>query len=143
MNYYYCFTLRNLIEPKPEPIMDTLTLLKRNMPTSNIEYHFEIVYKRNGNHNLHIHGMITSTRSIYGKMLRRLVPEGIYFYFEPLRTSKQVYNIYASKQGLRTLEDVYKKLDFYNNLIYDDMEEEQQQEENLVLTKRLVTLDNC
>jgi len=113
-NYYYAFTIRNLKSQDPTPCQLFLTKMKQVFPTVEIDYHWEVVPKgKRKFHNVHLHGMVKSPKSIYAK--RHIdCPYGLHFYWSQVQ-NKQAYHIYRTKDKLNTIEDCQRFIDYLDN----------------------------
>lgn len=122
--YIYCFTLRNLIKPDPDSIIRIIDVLKKYLERVHIEYHWEIVFKKNGKHNVHVHGMMKSHHVFDYVAVHKKIPKGFSFYINPC-DNEQAWILYMTKSRL-TLEQIRKLI---NTHIYNDERSEQTHEE--------------
>lgn len=78
--YYYAFTVRCMNFEKYQPTLSDfkamMTAYKKKYTWTDIRYHLEVVEKLNGNHNVHIHGMVSTPKKVVRKMLDSVLPEG-------------------------------------------------------------------
>ena len=106
--YYYGFTLRRLTNGTPEEKVDSLLSVlseyKRYYGRAHIEYHFEVVTKSNGNHNIHVHGVMKTPRKPF---LKKMHPgQGYHFYVEEL-SNEMAWEKYMTKLQIgQTREEV-------------------------------------
>ena len=106
---HYALTMRFLDHmPLASEYDDLIKKVKEAMPHLDIRYHLEIVYKLNGNHNIHLHGMIKTDKYLSYKKLRNLCPEKFHMFIEPIR-SKSAWNTYITKEDQRSVRDAIIK----------------------------------
>lgn len=78
--YYYAFTIRcmSFIRLKPtyslfESIIEKFKA-KYNWVT--VEWNLEVKQKKNGNHNVHVHGMVSTPKKVIKRMLESVTDQG-------------------------------------------------------------------
>lgn len=106
--YYYAFTLRPLkgtIEDKIESLMVHMQYLDTQYKHIDLTHHYEIVEKENGNHNVHVHGMIKTPRKLLKKMLHP--GAGFHFWIDACK-SELAWNVYITKQNFHPQELLHK-----------------------------------
>lgn len=98
--YYYAGTIRKLTRglPTAQDYDDIIVRLKHKYYHLDIRYHFEIVNKLNGNHNIHIHFMISSTKKIHRAMILSVLPSGYNVWVEHAK-SVHAWNAYITKMN--------------------------------------------
>lgn len=111
--FYYAFTLRSLegtqdYKKKISDMLGALTVMKQKYPDFDIRYHYEVVIKENGNHNVHIHGVFKCKKRPYFKKLHP--GKNFHFWIEVLK-NETAWTVYISKQKHDTKEDVIEYLD--------------------------------
>lgn len=101
--YYYAFTIRRLagsIEEKIHGPTEHIAAIKRRYTHLEIEYHYEVVHKANGSHNIHLHGMIKTPKKVLYKFLHP--GEGYHFWIDACK-SVRAWTVYITKDCLRTI----------------------------------------
>lgn len=112
--YHYAFTLRNLTNSKAEDYPPAILSFKQKYPHVHVEYHYEVKFKKNGHHNIHIHGCMKSPKKISWRMLASCCTfPNRHVYMDFIKT--QGWVSYITKQKLITIEDVNTLLMAYTN----------------------------
>lgn len=139
--YYYAFTSRLLtgsIKDKVTSPESWIVEIRKKYPHLDIRYHYEYVLnsQREGNHNVHIHGMISTPR----KVLYKLIHPGpnYHFWIEAVKTVA-AWNVYITKNNINSSEECY------DNIMYDLENESQENNsvssvEDETLTKTLLKI---
>jgi len=100
--YYYAFTIRcmNFITHRPtlQDFTRMVQAYKTKYTWTDIRFHLEIVEKQNGNHNVHIHGMISSPKKLSDRMLKSVIDEGYCVTDHDFVKSKAAWTTYITKQ---------------------------------------------
>lgn len=97
--HYYAATIRKLTcgLPRSEEYDNIIDAIKKKYTHLDIRYNLEMVYKINGNHNVHTHLMIKSPKPIHGRMLLSVIPKGYRLYLEPCK-SELAWTAYITKE---------------------------------------------
>lgn len=118
--YYYAFTIRRLNGTDFQKVDGPgahIEYLKNEYPNLQIGFHYELVKKENGNHNIHVHGMISSTKKV---RYARLHPGSEYhFWIEPVKTVN-AWNVYMTKSNMTKPEHVLDNLHDKDEQSLDD-----------------------
>lgn len=113
--YYYAFTLRNLSHPKPEDYPPAISAFKQKYTDVDVRYHYEVKFKKNGHHNVHIHGVMKSLKKLSYRMLKACCPfPNVHAYLDLMK--HQGWISYITKQSLNTIQDVNLLLDGYHSV---------------------------
>lgn len=110
--YYYAGTIRKLTTglPTTQDLDKIISDLKKKYVHLDIRYNLEMVYKMNGNHNIHVHFMICTPKKIVRQMILSVLPKGYNVWLEFVK-SQQAWIAYITKCEQR---DVRAQIDYYN-----------------------------
>lgn len=112
--YYYAFTIRYLKDDmSPQRIVDFYEQHVQNFKSRynhiDVQYHFEVVEKQNGHNNIHMHGMLASSKKVHVRMLHP--GPNCHCYFE-FAKSRVAWTCYITKdQDKRILDDLINGYD--------------------------------
>jgi len=111
----YCFTLRKTATYDPlheNPYLEKLRELKAKF--KGFDYRYEIEFKKNGHHNVHVHGLFKSVKSA---PLRSLwMGKGHSNQLE-LVNNLEAWTTYIKKQNIQDYNQVREMIHDYNGLI--------------------------
>lgn len=117
--YYYAFTIRYLKSDKtPEEVCDFylnhLKNFKEKYTHIDVQYHYEVVKKDNGHDNIHVHGMLETSRKLHVRMLHP--GPNCHCWLEFVK-SKLAWIAYMSKSNLMTKQDVLDEYDMIEPIV--------------------------
>lgn len=99
--YYYAFTIRCMSFIRTLPTYETfnsmITHFKTKYTWTDVRHHLEIVEKKNGNHNVHIHGMISTPRKLSRRMMESVLKDGYVLTNFGFVNSKGAWTCYITK----------------------------------------------
>lgn len=113
--YYYAITIRKLSNPKPEDYTEYLNAIDHKFPQAHVEVHYEVTPKSNGNHNVHMHGVIKTPHYLPFKAFNQIFPKKGWS-----TDIQKMYSVgwkaYITKQNLLTIKDVNTHLAALNKV---------------------------
>lgn len=111
--YHYAFTVRNLSNSKPEDYPPVISAFKKKYPHVDVRFHYEVKFKKNGHHNIHIHGVMQSPKKLSYRQIASCCPFKPHVYLDFIKSLG--WKVYITKEKLDTIQDVNNLLTAYSN----------------------------
>lgn len=112
--FYYAFTIRCMNFKKHLPTLEDFVFIiksfKEKYTHADVRYHLEVVQKLNGNHNVHIHGIIFAKKSMVIRQLKSVLPEGYCVTDFGSVRHMRAWNLYITKTNQRQQKKLLSKL---------------------------------
>ena len=113
--HYYAATIRKLTcgLPRSEEYDAIIAALKKKYTHIDVRYNIEMVYKMNGNHNVHAHLLMKSPKPVNYRMLNSVCPAGYNSWCHTINNKggALAWNAYISKENQ---EDVRAQIAYYH-----------------------------
>jgi len=118
----YCFTLRKTATYDPlheNPYLEMLNKIKKQY--KDLDYRYEVEFKQNGHHNVHVHGIFKNQKTVPKRAL--FMGKGHSIHLE-IVNNLEGWTKYMKKQNITDYQKIREMIHDYNGIILQRREQD-------------------